>query len=156
MIAGLPRVKSILAIILGALAVGGCATQSTIPSRIRERPEAYSALTPMMRAAVDAGRLMEGMSRDAVFMAWGKPSETVQVDGAGGPFEMWVYLGTGWRQRSFPTYYYYPNPYRPFPNLVPSVPLYETVRTAYRYAKAEVTFCQGVVQKWSVRPAPGN
>ena len=58
MIAGLPRVKTILAIILGALAAGGCATKSTIPSRTRERPEAYSALTPTMRAAVDAGRLI--------------------------------------------------------------------------------------------------
>jgi hypothetical protein len=155
MIIGLPGLKTILVTVLGMLVASGCATRSTIPSRIRERPEAYSALTPTMRAAVDAGQIMEGMSKDAVFMAWGHPSETVQVDGPGGPYEMWVYVGTGWRQREFPTYYYYPNPSRPFPNLAPSVPLYETVHTAYRYAKAEVTFCQGVVQKWSVRPAPG-
>lgn len=155
MIVGLPCVKTIFAILVGALAVGGCATRSTILSRIRERPEAYSTITPAMRAAVDAGQIMEGMTKDAVFMAWGKPSEVVQVEGPGGPYEMWVYLRTGWRQREFPTYYFEPNPYRPFPTLVPSVPLNATVHTTYRYAKAEVTFCRGVVQKWSVRPAPG-
>ncbi len=91
-IVGLPCVKTIFAILVGALAVGGCATRSTILSRIRERPEAYSTITPAMRAAVDTGQIMEGMTKDAVFMAWGKPSEVVQVEGPGGPYEMWVYL----------------------------------------------------------------
>lgn len=97
---------------------------------------------------------MEGMPKDAVVIAWGRPAEVVQVDAPGGPYEMWVYHGTTWRSREFPTCYYFADPYRPMPNLVPSVPLYETVRVACEYVKGEVTFRRGLVQRWSVRPAP--
>jgi hypothetical protein len=114
----------------------GCATQ-TIQSRKQERYAAYSALSPEMRDAVDRGTIKVGMPMDAVYIAWGNPSQTTSGGNANGEVTTWLYNGDylatttyfGWRR----TYYAY-------------TPIY--------YIRAKVDFVNGVVKEWHTFPAP--
>lgn len=66
-------------VLLALLICTGCAT-STIQTRKQERHGIYSALPPEERNLVDQGRINVGMSKDAVYIAWGKPSEILQAN----------------------------------------------------------------------------
>lgn len=52
----------------------------------------YDMLTPEQKMLVQQGRICEGMSKDAVFLAWGNPN-TPPVSGQqdGVSYEKWVY-----------------------------------------------------------------
>lgn len=69
------------------------ACQSANPaSRIAENPVMFRALSPEQQLMVQQGRICEGMSKAAVFLAWGPPTGspiTGQKDGRS--FERWVY-----------------------------------------------------------------
>ena len=54
------------------LSLCGC---STVQSRIRERRSAFEKLPPRQQELVIHGKVSEGMSADAVYMAWGRPDE---------------------------------------------------------------------------------
>src|SRR6186713_451559 len=66
------------ALMLGAIGFGlsltGC---TTVETRIAERPEAFRRLSPTDQTLVQQGRVRDGMSRDAVYIAWGPPSQRV-------------------------------------------------------------------------------
>ena len=51
-----------------------CNCTSTIESRIENNPQIYSALTGQEKKAVSKGLIIRGMSQDAVYISWGKPS----------------------------------------------------------------------------------
>ena len=81
------------------LLAGGCAAllaacQSATPmSRISQNPVMFRTLPPDQQVLVQQGRICEGMSKDAVFLAWGNPNTTPvtgQRDGVA--YEKWVYL----------------------------------------------------------------
>lgn len=146
--------KRILPLALIALLLAGCAT-STVETRKKERYGAYSELSPEQRAAVDKGQIAIGMPMDAVYIAWGKPYQTVQSESPAGAFTFWLYYGSALRSV---TYWGYPRPYYGGPYRYPyayygPTPVIDSVPVSY--LRAEVTFEQGLVKQWRTLPAPG-
>src|SRR5205807_8496566 len=101
-------------IFLRALIVGLCASAllfngcSTTETRISDHPEIFQTLSPNDQALVKAGKIREGMSQNAVWVAWGTPDQKATGVARGKPVETWIYND----------YYYanspYPYPYGPF------------------------------------------
>jgi len=141
--------KSLTWILLGSLLLAGCAT-STIATRKQERIGSYSALTPEQQIAVDLGRIKVGMSMDAVYIAWGKPSQILHGESPQGPVVTWLYLVTYFEEYYYwtvPNYYgcgrYYTAPYL----------IYDYQPRGY--VRAEVNFEGGVVKEWRSLARPG-
>ena len=83
----------------GALVLAGC---STIESRVSEHPEMYGNLSSRDQALVNQGHIRYGMSRNAVWLAWGSPDSKVIGNMLGRSTETWIYV-------YYATYpYYYP------------------------------------------------
>ena len=121
-----------------ALTLVGCAS-SSIESRRRERASVFATLTPEMQALVNEGQVRRGMTPDAVYIAWGKPSQVLQQEDQRGLVLFWLYHG-GWMEetRYWPHYGRMPvSDYQP--------------RT---YVSAEITFINGVVDSWRTLPKP--
>ena len=93
------------AIAAGALLLTSC---STIESRISENPEIYRNLSSRDQALVNQGQIRYGMSRNAVWLAWGSPDSKVIGNMRGHFTETWIYV-------HYATYPYYPyyDPYGP-------------------------------------------
>ena len=93
------------AIAAGALLLTSC---STIESRISENPEIYRNLSSRDQALVNQGQIRYGMSRNAVWLAWGSPDSKVIGNMRGHFTETWIYV-------HYATYPYYPyyGPYGP-------------------------------------------
>lgn len=144
--------RGIAAILLLGLLVTGCAT-STVEKRRQERYTSYAALPPETRALVDKGQVKVGMPMDAVYIAWGKPSQVVQGQAPDGTaVTTWIYYGTAWQEYRYWNYHYYPGwryGYYAMPTLD-----YDYAPTSY--VAAEVTFQNGVVKNWrsSTQPQP--
>ena len=144
--------KGIASILLLGLLVTGCAT-STVEKRRQERYTSYAALSPETRELVDKGQIKLGMTMDAVYIAWGKPSQVVQGQAPDGTaMTTWTYYGTAWQEYRYWNYQYYPGwryGYYPMPTLD-----YDYVPTSY--VSAQVTFQNGVVKNWrsSTQPQP--
>jgi hypothetical protein len=133
-------------IVLGlSLLLVGCATTNTFEKRRVERAAAYNSLSPDLKTAVDQGQIKVGMTEDAVYIAWGAPSEILRSADQSGEVTRWLYYGsymqenrywTGSRGRGFPSerlqYDYIPRD----------------------YVSAEIIFSNGVVKSWTMRPRP--
>jgi len=127
-----------LAILL-LVALGGCATQ-TVENRKAEKPAVYQALSPEFREAVDQGKVKAGMSMDAVYLAWGKPSQVTQTGTWDKEEVAWIYSKmyteathyVGYRGRMFTGY------------------------TSGNYIKAEVVFRNGLVETWETLADPAR
>ena len=76
---------------LGALLLSGC---ETTQDRIAQRPEAYNALSPRDKELVSRGQIRQGMSRDAVYIAWGAPNQRGPGRYRGSSTESWIYFNT--------------------------------------------------------------
>ncbi len=86
--------KSTLAgLAVAAVALLFSACQSPTPqTRIQENPAMYQSLSPADQALVSQGRIQEGMSPQAVFLAWGAPNSQPYVGQKGKTrVERWVY-----------------------------------------------------------------
>lgn len=83
-------------IILGAsvctLFFVSCA--STPQKRIEKHPVSYSKLSTEEKAKVEQGRIEQGMSKDAVFLAFGKPGRVSYGSKDGQEYEQWDYVGS--------------------------------------------------------------
>ncbi|MGZ5001590.1 MAG: hypothetical protein ACXWBM_00195 [Chthoniobacterales bacterium] len=104
-------------LLLGALTVGalsliftltGC---TTVETRIAEKPEAFHRLSPADQAAVQQGKIREGLSMDAVYIAWGPPSMHIPGRYKGSIVDTWVYDATAAGDYPGPFYYGYPYGY---------------------------------------------
>lgn len=71
-----------------ALFLAGCAT---IETRISEHPEIYNELSPRDQALVRQGRIREGMTMNAVWVAWGSPEQKGFGRYHGKSTETWIY-----------------------------------------------------------------
>ena len=71
-----------------ALFLAGCAT---IETRISEHPEIYNSLSPRDQALVRQGRIRDGMSMNAVWVAWGTPEQKGFGRYHGKRTETWIY-----------------------------------------------------------------
>jgi hypothetical protein len=78
----------VLSAACSALILAGCSTTET---RISAHPEIYNSLSPSDRALVSEGRIRNGMSQNAVFLAWGSPDQKTTAVVQGRPAETWVY-----------------------------------------------------------------
>ncbi len=81
------------ALLVGAvlLFITGC---TTLETRIQERPAAYAALSSNDKVLVQQGKIREGMSKDAVYLAWGPASGRIPGRNRGRIVETWVYDAT--------------------------------------------------------------
>lgn len=92
--------------VLGAVIVGlglflaGCA--GTPARRIARYPELYAALPPDVQARVSAGDVAPGFTREAAFLAAGRPQRVIHRRDAAGVREVWSYSGTGYRSEVVP------------------------------------------------------
>lgn len=139
--------SSVLAV-LAAAVLGGCAT-STVESRKKERYASYAALTPELRTSVDTGQLKIGMTTDAVYIAWGKPSQILVGQSTAGTTETWIYAGSYMEEHRYWSYRrgYYGRRFYGGPTLE-----YEYAPRAY--TRAEVVFENGVVKSWRTTGTP--
>ena len=118
-------------ILLVALGLTGCTSTDTVQSRIKERYDAFTALPADVRSCVEAGQIKAGMNTDAVYIAWGSPSQVTKGGNEAGETETWIYFGgyvqstRYWGSRRM-HYDYYPA----------------------NYVRAQVTFADGVVKQW--------
>jgi outer membrane protein assembly factor BamE (lipoprotein component of BamABCDE complex) len=129
-------------ILFVAAALMGCAS-SSVESRRTERSAAYQALSPEAKALVDQGKIKVGMSMDAVYIAWGKPSRIMTGETEKGETSTWYYTGTTWEE------YRYWN-YRRFHHgrQIYTEPYVDTDYVARDYDRAEIVFENGVVKSW--------
>ncbi len=81
--------KPLLILPVMALFLASCG--HTVTSRIDKNPEIYQQLSSKHQALVEQGRITRGMSKDAVFLAWGKPASTSKGENKKGLFERWDY-----------------------------------------------------------------
>jgi hypothetical protein len=87
-------------IAMGTLALASC---STVETRISGHPEIYQNLSARDQNLVSQGQIRDGMSRDAVWLAWGSPDRKIFGNMRGRTTETWIYLHY--------TTYYDPYPY---------------------------------------------
>lgn len=71
------------------LLLSSCA--APVQRRIQRNPELYAKLTEQEKQSVASGRIFEGMSKDAVFIVWGKPNRVSSGTRDGRQFERWSY-----------------------------------------------------------------
>ena len=62
-------------------------------SRIERNPQMFNQLSSRERELVTSGVIREGMNRDAVFLAWGRPDQVSVGTSRGKEIESWTYLG---------------------------------------------------------------
>ena len=81
------------------LGTGACAVLlascqiSTPMSRVSQNPVIYQTLSPEHQSLVQQGLICEGMSKEAVFLAWGNPNSAPVIGQQNGvPYEKWVYV----------------------------------------------------------------
>lgn len=77
--------------LLGAVLLSQCV--ATPQSRIEKNPQLYSQLGSRDRQMVASGSIREGMNRDAVYLAWGRPDRVSVGTHKGRAVESWTYLG---------------------------------------------------------------
>ena len=77
---------------LASMLLSQCA--STVERRIEKNPAIYSSLSPADQELVKQRKLREGMAKDAVFLAVGRPDRVAVGRKAGKDFERWSYEGT--------------------------------------------------------------
>lgn len=80
---------STLALATGALILASCSTPQT---RISDHPDLYQSLSHRDQALVSQGQIRIGMSRTAVWLAWGSPDRKIVGNMGGGPTETWLYV----------------------------------------------------------------
>src|SRR6266705_4494847 len=70
-----------------ALTLAGCSTTET---RISGHPEIYQSLSSRDQALVSQGQIRDGMSPNAVYLAWGSPDRKIVGNMRGRPSETWI------------------------------------------------------------------
>lgn len=83
--------------------MAGC---STIQSRMKENPAAFQRLSPKQQQLVANGNVSEGMSKNAVYIAWGNPDRITYGSKRGTLDERWLYFGYDFTQ--VPSYDFFP------------------------------------------------
>jgi len=141
--------KTLCWILLGSLFITGCAT-SSITTRKQERLGSYVALNSEQKIAVDLGQIKVGMTPDAVYIAWGNPSQILQGESSQGSTVTWIYTGTYFEEYRYWTVpnYYGRGRYYSAPHMVCDY-------QSRSYVRAEVKFEGGIVKEWRSLPQPG-
>ena len=88
-----------------AIVLTSCSTTET---RISDHPEIFQTLSPRDQELTKAGKIREGMSQNAVWLAWGAPDQKATGVARGRPVETWIY--NDYTYANAP----YPYPYGPY------------------------------------------
>lgn len=147
----------ILGLLTVSLLLSNCASFHSYETRIKKNPSIYQNLSAKDKELTAAGKIRQGMSKEAVFMSWGKPSERREASSSGTLKETWIYkrhqevvdynygvgfgygYGRGYGRRGYSNCGYYPSFYGG-----PSI--------AYvPYTVAKVVFVNGKVVSWETR-----
>jgi len=149
---GMVMVKKLILLGVIGLFAEGCAT-STIEGRSRERAAAYAALSPEWRDLVSHGQIKVGMPMDAVYVAWGKPSQVFVSESSEGTSTTWRYQGTTYQEYRYWTHSYYGGGRYGYAYTAPRL---EYDYVASPYVAAEVVFEKEVVKSWQnlTQPKP--
>jgi hypothetical protein len=139
--------QSILMILVAVL-TSSCASP-TPQSRKRERPAGYSELSPEFKTVVDQGKIKLGMPMDAVYIAWGKPSQVLEGESPQGHITTWIYSGTTFEEYRY--WSYHPHAYG---RNYWSEPYLARDYIPRKYVRAEVVFQDGLVKSWRTLPRP--
>jgi len=111
----------------------------------------YNQLSPEEKQLVDQGQIKIGMSADAVYIAWGPPSEALQEETMQqGKTSTWRYYGT-WMQET--RYWAYRETSRHGNDLY----LERYLVSDYNprdYVRAEIVFKDGKAVSWRTLPRP--
>ncbi len=122
--------------LLISVLLAGCAT-STVQTRKKERPEVYAGLPVDQKTLVDQGKIMLGMTPEAVYLAWGAPAEVLENETPQGHTTIWIYHGQ-WVEE-----------YRYWIGRHPESDYYPR-----QYIRAEILFRNGQVASWHTLPKP--
>ncbi len=82
----------LLPAVCAVLLLSQCAN-STPQKRIARNPQLFNQLSSKDRELVSGGVIREGMNRDAVFLAWGRPDSVSAGRSGGREVEGWRYIG---------------------------------------------------------------
>lgn len=82
------------AVLCLVLAIGLASCTSPIERRIASNPEIYNKLPDSDKALVSQGRIREGLNKEGVFLAWGRPDQVAGGVSKGAKTEKWTYVGT--------------------------------------------------------------
>jgi hypothetical protein len=126
-------------ILFAALVAAGCASDS-IERRKQERLAAYSSLPVSHQVTIEQGKLLHGMSTNAAYIAWGRPSEIISE----GPTMTWIYREQEFKEHKHTTIYTTDR------GVVPEEVKIPYARTVIR---AQITFENGSVTSWSRTPS---
>ncbi|MFL6529613.1 MAG: hypothetical protein ACJ8HQ_10135 [Chthoniobacterales bacterium] len=85
------------------------ASCTTVETRIAEKQESFRRMSPTDQTLVQQGKIREGMNQDAVYIAWGPPSQRIPGRYRGHLVETWVYDATA--AGDYPGPFYYGGPY---------------------------------------------
>lgn len=140
--------KTILVIFCCGAILCGCAT-STIDKRRTERISAYEALSPEFQKLVDAGEIKVGMSKDAVYIAWGKPTEIIYAEDNNGKIESWLYYGRYMKEYR---YWNYQSVARSDGEYL--IRHLESEYNPESFLKAELQFSNNKLFRWKTLPKP--
>ena len=145
--------RTLLQVAVTALAMVGCATRSTIQSRIAERRDSYANLAADDRAVIDKGDLRAGLSEDAVYIALGKPAQVLKGGGPNGETSTWLYEGVTTDSYHYWRPIFYPHSRgRGWMN-----PFLDTDYHFRSYVSSELQFRGGRLESWRSLPRPlGN
>ncbi len=133
-----------IAVVFSALLFGGCAT---VQSRISAHPEIYQSLSPQDQALVSQGRIREGMTQNAVWLAWGSPEQKMVGAARGRPVETWLYLEYSYAYPPYPYGYGGYGGYGGFGG-------FGTVAVFHTHSHRGLSFQDGLVCEWSCRIFP--
>jgi hypothetical protein len=128
---------STLGLAAGAFILASCSTPQT---RISEHPDVYQSLSHRDQALVSQGQIRIGMSRTAVWLAWGSPDRKIIGNVGGRPTETWLYV----YYATYPYWYYGPwDPYFGAPLYYAYC--YDSFPPSIAYPGKLVTFANGRV-----------
>ncbi len=77
--------------ISGALLTSSCAVTTNPSGRAARNPAAVEGFSSEHRELALAGKLCEGMNKDAVYIAWGRPDSVSRGSETGREVEIWRY-----------------------------------------------------------------
>lgn len=121
--------------------MSGC---QTIESRIEKNQMAFNKLPDDQKQLVRQGVIKTGMNSDAVYMALGNPSRSLNKNVKGVDYSSWIYESV--YTQSIPQWTYVYG--RDYCGRVVAYPYYNPIYTYYDVPYLKVTFKQGKVVEW--------
>jgi len=85
--------KTLFAVVSTAIMLASC-VPSTPQARIAQSPQMFTNLSSKHKALVEQGQISRGMTPDAVYLAWGTPSNTLLGSFKGQESELWDYVAS--------------------------------------------------------------